>query len=318
MDLYGVHRGPGTLTPSVYLPKIASSMPRLFEANNEKVSAYVCLTKPRILTMVLVMSAAGFFLGAKGLQPLDNFIVMLLGTALSSGGAAVLNNYIERESDQKMHRTKTRPIPQGVITPSEALEFGLTLVLMGVTLLAWQVNLLTGFLSLLTVFLYVLVYTPLKKITWWNTVIGAIPGALPPVGGWTAATGHLDLGAWILFAILFVWQHPHFYAIAWMYKDDYERGGFKMLPVVDPDGASTFRQVIAFSLLLIPVSLLPTFYGMAGNLYAWGISILGVGMLLIGANLYRSHSIQDAKRLLRASVIYLPLFFALILGDRSF
>jgi protoheme IX farnesyltransferase len=243
---------------------------------------------------------------------------MLLGTALSSGGAAVLNNYIERDCDQKMHRTKTRPLPKGIITPPEALQFGLTLVLMGVTLLAWQVNLLTGFLSLLTVFLYVLVYTPLKRITWWNTVIGAIPGALPPMGGWTAATGHLDLGAWIVFLILFVWQHPHFYAIAWMYKDDYERGGFKMLPVVDPDGRSTFRQVIWFSVALLPVSLLPTYFGMAGMVYGWGIAILGIVMLMIGLNLQKSRSVQDAKRLLRASVIYLPLFFILILCDCSF
>lgn len=300
------------------MPKIRASMSLRLKPNNEKVSAYVCMTKPRILTMVLVMSAAGFFLGAKSLQPLDTFIIMLLGTALSSGGAAVLNNYIERDVDPMMHRTKTRPLPRGIITPSEALEFGITLVLMGVGLLAWQVNLLTGFLSLLTVFLYVLVYTPLKRVTWWNTVIGAIPGALPPMGGWTAATGNLDLGAWILFLILFVWQHPHFYAIAWMYKDDYARGGFKMLPNVDPSGLSTFRQVIAFSVVLLPVSLLPTFCGMAGQFYAWGISILGIGMLAIGINLYRSHSVLDAKKLLRASVIYLPLFFALILGDRSF
>jgi protoheme IX farnesyltransferase len=293
-------------------------MPSLFPTSNEKLSAYVCLTKPRILTMVLVMSAAGFFLGAQSLQPLDTFIIMLLGTGLSSGGAAVLNNYIERECDEKMHRTKTRPIPKGIITPGEALEFGITLVLMGVILLAWQVNLLTGFLSLLTVFLYVLVYTPLKRVTWWNTVIGAIPGAIPPMGGWTAATGELDLGAWILFLILFVWQHPHFYAIAWMYKDDYKRGGFKMLPVVDPDGLSTFRQVIAFSVVLLPVSLLPTFCGMAGQFYAWGVSIAGLVMLAIGINLARTHSVQDAKKLLRASVVYLPLFFALILGDRSF
>lgn len=288
------------------------------QPSNDKVSAYVCLTKPRILTMVLVMSAAGFFLGAKSLQPLDTFIIMLLGTALSSGGAAVLNNYIERDSDLLMDRTKIRPIPQGIISPPEALEFGITLVLMGVGLLAWQVNLLTGFLSLLTVFLYVLVYTPLKRVTWWNTVVGAIPGALPPMGGWTAATGSLDLGAWLLFLILFVWQHPHFYAIAWMYKDDYARGGFKMLPVVEPDGLSTFRQVIGFSLLLLPVSLLPAFFGMAGQVYAWGMLGLGLSMLIIGWNLFKSHSVQDAKKLLRASVIYLPLFFILILCDRSF
>lgn len=287
--------------------------------NKEKISAYVALTKPRILLMVLIMSAAGFFMGAGGsLRPLDNFLIMLLGTALSSGGAAVLNNYLERDSDQLMHRTRKRPIPAGQITADEALSFGLQLVLMGVTILAWQVNLLTGFLSLLTVFLYVLVYTPLKRVTWWNTVIGAIPGALPPVGGWTAVTGHLDYGAWIVFLILFVWQHPHFYAIAWMYKDDYERGGFKMLPVVHPDGRSTFNQVVGFSIILIPISLLPSLVGMAGPFYAWGMGILGLVMLAIGVQFSRTRSVQDAKRLLKASIIYLPLFFALILGDRSF
>jgi protoheme IX farnesyltransferase len=285
---------------------------------SRKVSAYVCLTKPRILLMVLVMSAAGYFLGAQSLRPLDTFVIMLLGTALSSGGAAVLNNYLERDCDIKMHRTKTRPLPAGQVTPSEALSFGLILVLLGVSLLAWQVNLLTGFLSLLTVFLYVLVYTPLKRVTWWNTVIGAIPGALPPMGGWVAATGNLDLGAWVLFLILFVWQHPHFYAIAWMYREDYRRGGFKMLPVVEPDGRSTFRQVIWFSLVLVPVSLLPGFLGMAGAVYTWGMAVLSLGMLWYGIVLARTHSVQDARVLLKASIIYLPLFFILILSDSRF
>jgi protoheme IX farnesyltransferase len=267
--------------------------------------------------MVVLMSAAGYFLGAKSIDPLPVFFMMLLGTGLSSGGAAVLNNYLERDCDLKMGRTKTRALPLGIITPSEALLFGLSLSLIGVFLLAWQVNVLTGFLSLVTVFLYVLVYTPLKKISWWNTVVGAIPGALPPMGGWAAATGELDLGAWILFLILFVWQHPHFYAIAWMYKEDYEQGGFKMLPVVYPDGVRTFRQTVGFSLLLIPVSLLPFYYGMAGLVYAWGISILGLVMLAVGLKLRRTRSVHDARTLLKVSVIYLPLFFALLLCDSS-
>lgn len=283
----------------------------------EKIRAYVALTKPRILMMVVLMSAAGYFLGAKSIDPLPVFFMMLLGTGLSSGGAAVLNNYLERECDLKMTRTKTRSLPLGLVTPPEALLFGLVLSLIGVLLLAWQVNVLTGFLSLMTVFLYVLVYTPLKKISWWNTVVGAIPGALPPMGGWAAATGELDLGAWILFLILFVWQHPHFYAIAWMYKEDYAQGGFKMLPVVYPDGVRTFRQTVGFSLLLIPVSLLPFYYGMAGAVYAWGISVLGIWMLAIGIKLRRTRSVQDARTLLKVSVIYLPLFFALLLCDSS-
>jgi len=267
--------------------------------------------------MVVLMTAAGFFLGAKTIDPLGVFLMTLLGTALSSGGAAALNNYLERDSDLRMNRTKTRPIPAGIVTPGEALSFGLTMVLLGVALLAWQVNLLTGFLSLLTSFLYVLVYTPLKRVTWWNTVIGAIPGALPPMGGWAAATGELGIGAWIVFFILFVWQHPHFYAIAWMYKEDYARGGFKMLPVVYPDGKRTFRQIIGFSLLLLPVSLLPFYYDMAGGVYAAGIFVLGLGMLWLGIKLRRTHSVQDARVLLQASVIYLPLFFALILCDSN-
>jgi protoheme IX farnesyltransferase len=282
-----------------------------------KFSGFVALSKPRILVMVVLMTAAGYFLGAKTIDPLGVFLMTLLGTAFSSGGAAALNNYLERDCDVRMNRTKTRPIPAGLVTPGEALTFGLTMVLIGVGLLAWQVNLLTGFLSLLTCFLYVLVYTPLKKVTWWNTVIGAIPGALPPMGGWAAATGELGLGAWIVFLILFVWQHPHFYAIAWMYKEDYARGGFKMLPVVYPDGIRTFRQIIGFSIVLLPVSLMPFYYDMAGAVYATGIFLLGLGMLGLGIKLWRTHSTQDARTLLQASVIYLPLFFALILCDSN-
>jgi len=283
----------------------------------EKLSAYLTMTKPRIVTMVMVMGAAGFFLGGKSLSPFSSLLIMLFGTACSSGGAAALNNYLERDIDCLMNRTKGRPLPSGTLTPAEALAFGLSMVLIGVGLLAWQVNLLTGFLSLLTVFLYVLVYTPLKRLTWLNTLIGAIPGALPPVGGWTAATGSLDTGAWILFLILFIWQQPHFYAIAWMCREDYSRGGFKMLPVVEPDGRSTFRQIIIYSLALIPASLLPLWMGMAGYLYGVGITLLGFAMLWVGYSLSRTHSYDDAKRLLRTSIIYLPLFFVLLLSDVS-
>jgi protoheme IX farnesyltransferase len=267
--------------------------------------------------MVVLMTAAGYFLGAQTVEPFWTFCMTLLGTAVSSAGAAALNNYLERDCDLEMNRTKTRPIPQGIVTPEEALTFGWVMALLGVAILVWQVNILTGFLSLLTTFLYVVVYTPLKRITWWNTVVGAIPGALPPMGGWAAATGEVGLGAWIVFAILFVWQHPHFYAIAWMYRDDYARGGFKMLPVVYPDGVRTFRQIIGFSLLLIPVSLLPYFCHMAGAIYAIGMLLLGLAMLAIGARAWRSHSVSDARALLQASVIYLPLFFALILCDSN-
>jgi protoheme IX farnesyltransferase len=282
-----------------------------------KLSHYIALSKPRILVMVVVMTAAGFFLGAKALDPLDTFFWALLGTAFSSAGAAALNNYLERDVDEKMSRTRTRALPAGLISPTEALFFGLLTVVLGVAILVWQVNMLTGLLSLLTAFLYVLVYTPLKRITWWNTVVGAIPGALPPMGGWAAATNDLTLGAWIVFLILFVWQHPHFYAIAWMYREDYEQGGFKMLPVVYPDGKRTFRQIIGFSIALIPVSLRPYHYGIAGEVYAVGMTLLGIAMLAFGIKAWRSHSNQDARALLQASVVYLPLFFALILCDSN-
>jgi protoheme IX farnesyltransferase len=284
--------------------------------SREKAVAYLHLTKPRIVVMVLVMTAAGYWLA--GQQPRHGWLILLItliGTAFSSAGAAVLNNYLERDVDGLMHRTQGRALPAGTVSPEEVLSFGLGLTLGGVGLLATQVNLMTGFLSLLTVFLYVLVYTPLKRMTWLNTCIGAIPGALPPVGGWVAATGTLDPSAWVLFLILFLWQHPHFYAIAWMYRDDYARGGFKMLPVVEPDGESTFRQIIWFSAVLIPASLLPTFIGMAGWGYAAGMLIAGIMMMQYGLQVARTRSNQDAKRLLRASIVYLPVFFILILVD---
>jgi len=286
-------------------------------ANGSKLSGFIALSKPRILVMVVLMTAAGYFLGAQTVEPLWTFFMALLGTAISSAGAAALNNYLERDCDLEMNRTKSRPIQRGVLSPNEALNFGWIAALLGVAILIWQVNLLSGFLSLLTTFLYVVVYTPLKRITWCNTVVGAIPGALPPMGGWAAATGEVGLGAWIVFLILFVWQHPHFYAIAWMYREDYARGGFKMLPVVYPDGRRTFRQIIGFSVLLIPISLLPYIFHMAGTVYAAGMLALGVAMLGVGIKSWRTHAVSDARLLLQASVIYLPLFFALILCDSN-
>lgn len=283
-----------------------------------QVAPYITLMKPRILVMVLVTTVLGFFLGGRGIVSYPLLLATLFGTALSCGGAGVLNQYLERDVDLLMKRTKRRPIPSGQVSPANALVFGIILVLSGTVFLVAQVNLLTGFLALLTAFLYVLVYTPLKRTTWLNTVIGAVPGALPPLGGWAAATGGVELGGWILFLILFLWQHPHFYAIAWMYKEDYERGGFKMLPVVEPDGESTFRQIVFFSLLLLPVSVTPSLIGMSGALYFVGSLIAGVALLRVGLSLAKSHSVGDARRLLRASIVYLPFLLALIVFDVKF
>ena len=227
----------------------------------------------------------------------------------------MLNNYLERHTDAKMSRTRGRALPAGLIEPARALIGGVGLVLSGVLLLVWAVNLLTGFLVLLAAFLYVLVYTPLKRVTWLNTTFGAIPGAIPPMAGWVAATGRIDPGAWVLFAILFAWQHPHFFAIAWMFRDDYRAAGFKMLPVVEPTGKRTFRQTLGFSVLLIGVSLLPTVIGIAGWFYFYGALLIGLGVLVVAVGFARKHGMVDARRLLKATVLYLPLLLLLIFLD---
>jgi len=279
------------------------------------IGAFVELVKPRIVSMVLVTTCLGYFLGARGTHSWLLLLVTLLGVGCSAGGSAVLNNYLERDVDSKMSRTRHRALPAGLVEPAHALAFGVCLVLAGsLTLVRW-VNLLTGFLVLLAAFLYVLVYTPMKRWSWINTTLGAIPGAIPPLCGWAAASGRLDVGAWVLFAILFAWQHPHFYSIAWMFKDDYRAAGLKMLPVVDPDGVSTFRQTVAYSVALIGASLLPTVIGMTGQFYFYGALLIGLTMLGAAVCFARQHGAADARRLLRASILYLPLLLLLIALD---
>lgn len=281
-------------------------------------AAYIELTKPRILQLVLITTALGFFLGGRGITSYARLFFLLVGAGAVCAGAAVLNHYLERDADAKMLRTQNRPLPAGVISPANALSFGISLILLGVFLLWWKTNLLTSFLSLLTAFLYVLVYTPLKRMSWLNTTIGAIPGALPPVGGWTAATNDISGGAWILFLIMFAWQHPHFYSIAWMFREDYARGGFKILPAIHPDGKSTFQQILIFSLLLIPVSFLPTYYGLTGYWYVGGAFLLGLMLLKDSLLLAKNKNFASAKNLLKASIIYLPALLVLIIADKHF
>ena len=280
-----------------------------------RVRAYIELTKPRILTMVLVMTALGYVLGGMGIHSLSGLLYVLLGAGMTCGGAAVLNHFLERDVDKKMNRTRNRPIPSGLVPANHAFLFGVYLVLFGVMLLTWKINLVTAFLALLTAFLYAVVYTPMKRLTWLNTFVGAIPGALPPMGGWAAATGRVEAGAWALFAILFIWQIPHFYAIAWIHREDYERGGFKMLPSLDPTGVRTMTQSLLFATALIPVSLLPAWLGISSWVYGVGAFVLGLGMLWSCVYFARSRSVTDARRVLRASIIYLPLLFMLILID---
>ncbi|MCC6487272.1 MAG: protoheme IX farnesyltransferase [Candidatus Hydrogenedentes bacterium] len=283
-------------------------------------AAYVDLTKPRITVLVLVTATLGYFMGGIGFHgwdSLEGLLFTLIGVSLTSGGSGALNHFLERDADALMARTRNRPIPSGAVPATHALLLGEYMVLGGVMLLMWKVNLLTAFLALLTAFLYVLVYTPLKRVSWLNTLVGAIPGALPPMGGWTAATGQVEAGAWVLFLILFIWQQPHFYSIAWIFKDDYAKGGFKMLPVEDPQGRRTFRQIVGFAALLIPVSLLPTVIGLSGFVYLIGAAVLGVYMLASCFPLVRTGSTVDARRVLKTSVLYLPLLLMLIVIDFS-
>lgn len=282
------------------------------------IKSYVELCKPRILILVLVTATIGYYLGGKGINSYSVWISLLIGTAFVCAGSAVLNHYLEREFDSKMHRTKTRPIPIGKITPKEALSFGIALTFLGLFLLYVKVNILTAFLSLLTSFLYIMVYTPMKRVSWLNTTFGAVPGAIPPLGGWAAATGTLNFDAGMLFLILFIWQHPHFYSIAWMFRDDYKRGGFVMLPNVDPYGKRTDSQILFYSMILIPVSVMPTILGMSGIIYCVGALLSGFGLLLISINFIQSKTILNAQKLLRATVIYLPILLSLIIIDVTF
>ena len=278
--------------------------------------AYYELTKPSITFMILISTALGYFIGGNGISNYQHFILTLLGSCMISSGSGALNHFAEAESDKVMYRTSLRPIPAGIISSKNAMIFGVALILIGSGLLYFFINPLTCVLALITALMYLFVYTPLKKLTWLNTSIGAIPGSLPPIGGWVAATGVLDPEAWILFAILFLWQHPHFYAIALMFKDDYKKAGLKMLPVVEPDGARTNRQIIWHALLLIPVSVMPVYINLLGMIYFWAALILGIGYLLSGFILAKQYSVNNARLVLKVSVFYLPILFLTIMVDK--
>ena len=278
--------------------------------------AYYELTKPSITFMILVSTALGYFMGGSGISNYQHFILTLLGSCLISSGSGALNHFAEAESDKIMHRTNLRPIPAGIILPENAMIFGVALIFIGSGILYFFINTLTCVLALITALMYLFIYTPLKKLTWLNTPIGAIPGAIPPIGGWVAATGSLDPEAWILFAILFLWQHPHFYAIALMFKDDYKKAGLKMLPVVEPNGSRTNRQIIWHALLLIPVSVMPVYINLLGMIYFWAALILGIGYLISGFILAKQYSVNNARLVLQVSVFYLPILFLTIMLDK--
>ncbi|MBA3805015.1 MAG: protoheme IX farnesyltransferase, partial [Acidobacteria bacterium] len=273
----------------------------------EKFSAYTELTKPRITFLIVLTAAAGFRLASKGTFDYALLFHAMFGIALLSSGIATLNQFMERDLDRRMRRTASRPLPTGKITPKQALVFGLALTIGAEAYLAVLVNLLTAGLGLAVVAGYLLFYTPLKTRSTLSTVVGAFPGAIPPLIGWAAAAGSINVEAWALFTILFMWQFPHFLAIATMYREDYERAGICMLPVVEPEGRRTAQQIVIWALLLIPASLFPTILGTTGPIYFYGAFILGLLFLASSIQAARTHTRQNARRLLLASVLYLPI-----------
>jgi len=282
----------------------------------ERMAAYLELTKPRITFLIVLTSAAGFALASGTRVDYAALFRSMLGIALLSSGIATINQYIERDLDALMRRTAARPLPSGRLLPWEALMFGISLIGLAEIYLLLLVNPLTAVLGLTVVAGYLFGYTPLKTRTSLSTMVGAFPGAVPPLIGWAAARGTVGLEAWVLFAIMFLWQFPHFLAIAWMYREDYARAGILMLPVVEPDGRVTAQQIVVYTVLLLPVSLLPTALGIAGKVYFYGAIFLGLLFLYSSVRAAFSKSRQEARRLLLASVIYLPLLFILMVLNR--
>ena len=274
------------------------------------------LTKPGITGLVLVTAGVGFYAGTQG--PLDTLLlaITLLGTGLLAGGTNALNQYAEREADARMKRTRTRPLASGRLSPPLALAFAVGISVAGAALLAVVVNPLTALLGVLSLALYIFIYPPLKKETWLCTLVGAVPGAIPPMMGWTAVRGQLDVLAFVLFAIVFLWQLPHFYSIAWIYREDYARGGFPMLAVLDPEGDRTARQVLVSTIALLPVSLLTTVLGLTGAVYFVGALSLGLAFLALGIHLAVARSGLQARRLFLGSVVYLPVLLVLMVADK--
>jgi heme o synthase len=279
------------------------------------VSDYIALTKPRLNFLVVLTSAAGYYLGGVAAPDLLRMAQAVVGTALVAGGSAVLNQVYERDTDARMRRTRMRPLPDRRVTAPEAAIFGLVLSGAGLGVLAFATNWVAAALALATLMIYLLIYTPMKRTSTLSTLVGAVPGALPAVIGWSAARGDIAIGGWTLFAIVFLWQIPHFMAIAWMYRDDYRSAGFPMLPVVEPDGLRTGQQAFLYAAALLPVSIGPSVVGLAGWAYFWIALALGTVLLVLSAQFARARTDRTARTLFFASIIYLPLIWAAMVLD---
>ncbi len=286
-------------------------------AVRSRANDFVALAKPRLNVLVVASSLAGYVMGGGDMSDAAKVVFTVAGTALVAGGASAFNQVIERNADSLMRRTRLRPVPDGRLQPAESLVFATALAMTGLLILGAGVNVLSAGVALTTLLTYTLIYTPLKGRTSFSTVVGAIPGALPPVIGWAAARDALSPGGWVLFAIVFLWQLPHFLAIAWIYREDYARAGFPMLPVIEPDGRSTAHQAIFYCCALLPVSLAPTLLGMANTVYFGGALVLGLLFLALTMTFARTRAVRDARRLFFGSIIYLPALWILMIVFRA-
>ncbi len=277
---------------------------------------YLALTKPRLNFLVVATSAAGYYLGSDGPPALAPMAQAVIGTALVAGGSAALNQLYERDTDSLMRRTRMRPLPDGRIAPVDALVYGVGMSAVGLVVLATMANALAALVALATLVIYLFWYTPLKRRSPASTLVGAIPGALPPLIGWAAAQGTLSVGGWSLFAIVFFWQVPHFMAIAWMYRDDYGKAGFPMLPVIEPAGHRTGRQAVAYAAALVPTSLIPTVIGLSGGIYFALALVLGSAMLWLALRFAIARTDAAARALFFASITYLPLIWIAMIANR--
>jgi len=277
---------------------------------------YIALTKPRITWLILMSTGIGFFFGVQKDWSWLTLLHTIVGTGLIASGTAAMNQWMERRADAHMKRTQSRPLVTGTVNPTGAVLFAIALSVAGYLELAFGANWLTANLGLTTLASYLFLYTPLKQKTWWATTIGAFPGAMPPLIGFAASQGELNAQAWALYAILFLWQFPHFYAIAWMYREDYARAGMQMLPVIDPEGARTARHILVTSAMLLPISLLPSFLSMTGVIYLVGATLLGLMYAWAGVRVARERTTPMARKVLLASVAYLPLLYLLMIVDR--
>jgi len=281
-----------------------------------RASDFAALAKPRLNFLVVASAMAGYAMAGGEAQHVVPLVSTLFGTLLVAGGASAFNQVVERQADAAMRRTRTRPLPDGRLQPAEAFVFAGLISVIGCIILWAGANLLTATIALTTLVIYAAVYTPLKRLTSFSTVIGAIPGALPPMIGWAAVRDSLSQGAWVLFGIVFLWQLPHFLAIAWMYREDYARAGFPMLPVIEPDGRSTARQAVGYTAALLPLSLAPTLIGMAGPVYFGGALVLTLLFLALAGRFALTRDVLDARRLFFGSILYLPLLWILMIADR--